>query len=161
MVRNPLEVAHSLGARNLFPIRYSLALWERYTREALTGLEGLPVLVTLYGSLLADPAGWCGETVAFLNGVGLEARLPAPADLGEFLDPALRRSVEGPDSLAVPAVSAEQRHLDELLRGAAGTHDSFHLQPSEPETPSAAGLIARHRAAVVAAGNTWLIPAAN
>ena len=158
VLRHPLEVAASLEARNGFPTAYSLALWERYNRQALLGLRGLPVLVTAFESLLQDAPGWCRQTAGFLKAAGLPASVPPSGALGEFLDPKLRHSAQGLETLESPAVSAEQRALHKALIGAAGSHASFHLSLSIDETASTARLIAAHREAVVAARNPWLVP---
>ena len=34
---------------------YGFALWERYLRQALTQIDGLPVLVANYGDLVGSP----------------------------------------------------------------------------------------------------------
>ena len=41
---------------------WALALWERYLRNVLHHLDGMRVLVTDYGALLADPARWSART---------------------------------------------------------------------------------------------------
>jgi hypothetical protein len=53
--RNPLEIAASLRVRNGEDKAYALALWERYVRQTLAALAGLPVFVTSYETLLAEP----------------------------------------------------------------------------------------------------------
>ena len=51
----PHAVARSLRARQGFPLSLGLALWERYTRAALTALAGHAGYVLRYEELLADP----------------------------------------------------------------------------------------------------------
>jgi hypothetical protein len=55
--RAPAAVARSLRTRQGFPLSLGLALWERYTRDALAGLAGHPGYVLRYEELLADPGG--------------------------------------------------------------------------------------------------------
>ena len=74
--RAPLAVARSLRSRQGFPVSLGLALWERYTRDALAALAGHAVYVMRYEELLADPtasitggwpAGWrrrCAAAIA-------------------------------------------------------------------------------------------------
>ncbi|MEL7208803.1 MAG: hypothetical protein AAGK32_11340, partial [Actinomycetota bacterium] len=49
-------VARSLEARDGTSLAHGLALWERYTRAAVVGLEGARVLVVDYDAALAEPA---------------------------------------------------------------------------------------------------------
>jgi hypothetical protein len=53
--RDPLPVARSLAARDEFPIPYGIALWEKYTLEALASTRGLPRVLISHRDLLADP----------------------------------------------------------------------------------------------------------
>src|SRR5215210_2699140 len=54
--RDPLPVARSLAARDGFPIPYGIALWEKYTREALASTWGLPRVLISQRELMADTA---------------------------------------------------------------------------------------------------------
>jgi hypothetical protein len=47
VLRHPLEVSDSLARRDGYSPALGLALWERYTREAMLGAAGLPMLVCL------------------------------------------------------------------------------------------------------------------
>ncbi|HEY5024083.1 MAG TPA: hypothetical protein VII76_03835 [Acidimicrobiales bacterium] len=75
--RQPLAVARSLRARQGFPPSLGLALWERYTRAALTGLSGHPGYVMSYEELLADPGAALGPLARWLHGPG---RVPLAVD---------------------------------------------------------------------------------
>ena len=57
VLRNPLEIAHSLERRDEFYLELSLALWERYMHHGLTALAGLPVAAFQFEELVADPMG--------------------------------------------------------------------------------------------------------
>jgi len=124
VVRHPLEVARSLASRNGFPSARSLALWEVYNRRALSGLRGMPVLVTTYDSLLEDSRRWSQDAATFLSsqGFALERR---PEALEDFVDPALRHVVHDLDSLDRDPVSPTQRQLYATLLGLAGAHASL------------------------------------
>ena len=61
----PSEVAGSLGKRNELPSVLGLALWARYNRYALRGLEGRRVLVLSYEGLLGNPKLYAAEVVSF------------------------------------------------------------------------------------------------
>jgi len=62
--RNPIEIALSLRVRNLFPINYSLALWEHYMLSALRDIQGSPAIIISHSRLLADPLS---ETTTVFN----------------------------------------------------------------------------------------------
>lgn len=64
MVRHPLAVAESLGARGDVPdAPGGVALWEAYTRAAIRSCVGLPVLVVDYDTMVSNPAS-AGESLA-------------------------------------------------------------------------------------------------
>lgn len=54
MLRNPLEVARSLQARDKIPINVGLLLWLRYTLEAERASRGLPRAIISYQQLIED-----------------------------------------------------------------------------------------------------------
>lgn len=89
--RNPLEVAHSLKARNRVPIRVGLALWEFYNRLALRASDGLARYIVSYEDLLDNPTTTVGTIHAALEQYGAyELRVPTARELGAFLDHGLR-----------------------------------------------------------------------
>lgn len=94
VVRNPLEVAASLARRHDFSPPFGVALWERYNRLLLAHLAGMPVLVSRYSDLVADPARWQATARAFLSASGLALHRPRTAGVGAsgFIDPELRHS---------------------------------------------------------------------
>ncbi|MFZ4792187.1 MAG: hypothetical protein ACOYMW_15075, partial [Candidatus Competibacteraceae bacterium] len=53
--RSPLEIAKSLQSRNGFSLVYGVALWEKYTVEALRASQGLPRINFSYPKLISDP----------------------------------------------------------------------------------------------------------
>jgi hypothetical protein len=93
VLRRPAEIAFSLRRRDAIPLRAGLALWERHMRHLLTGVAGLPTLVTRYDDLLSDPAAWC-------------TRLAAPV-LGQ-----LGVATSGDLDQVVTAVHLSHRHHD-------------------------------------------------
>ena len=106
--RNPLEVAHSLKARNGVPIRVGLALWELYTRLALKASVGLPRLIVSYEDLLQNPTATVETIHAALVQYGAYAlRVPAARELGAFLDHGLRHHRQEPKSLQAVATASQ------------------------------------------------------
>jgi hypothetical protein len=159
VVRNPLEIANSLKTRNGFPVRYGLALWERYMRIALGGMVGLPVLVTDYDGLLRDSIRWCTQVSSYLLRHGFPVSQPNAAELALFLNPELRHIALGVDALSeFEEATDSQRELFRALRTLAGTHEPMPRLELPPESPSTEVLIASRRAAV-STGDHWVVPA--
>jgi len=81
VLRNPLDIAHSLNRRSRMSISYGLALWERYMRALHTGACGLPALVLRYDDVLDDLAGAVDGIREFLVGRGrLDGSVPYDLD---------------------------------------------------------------------------------
>jgi hypothetical protein len=134
VLRDPLEVARSLVRRNDFPISFGLALWRRYVQQSVVAVEGLPVFVADYQSILRDPRTFIGELCDFLADEELERsahdRIDAAVDAFE---PELRHYRS--DAEAEPLLVAEQRALAEELERLRGGHNRWS-PPTVPEEPS-------------------------
>lgn len=113
--RHPLAVARSLEARDAVPLPYGVALWERYTREALASSAGLPRLAVSYHRLMAQPEAEAERLRAFLPGLGLPERDALRAFLAPDLD---HHRVDRGDAEGLLTVS-QARLLDDLESGAA------------------------------------------
>ncbi len=147
--RNPLEVAASLGVRDLFGKAHSLALWERYVRRCFQASAGLPTLVTAYAELLADPVGWCTLARKFLRGSGVATSGSWEAGALDFVDRGLQSFRFANEDLdADPAVSTEQRRLFAVLESVRGAHAGFAVPALPPETASTELLLAHRRQAI-------------
>lgn len=159
VLRHPIEIARSLETRNGFPMRYSLALWERYMRHALRNVSGLPTLVTAYDDLLQDASGWCAHVGGHLTRHGFKVASLDAATLATFVDPNLRHAALGMEALTEdPNVSESQRELFQLMGRLAGINEPMPLVDLPLETPTTEALLAAHREAVTRAGNEWLVP---
>lgn len=136
-LRNPLEIAASLGRRNGFAPEYGLALWERYLRSLWGHLDGHPALVLDYDAVLADPQGAIADLADFVaRHRGVEAGASALAEAAASLDDGERHHAVDPGSLAAsPAVSPEQRALFEASSALLGAHTSFPTVALGAETP--------------------------
>ena len=55
VVRNPLEVAHSMKERNGTSYSFGLRLWEIYNRRAIEETNGKERLIALYDNFFQDP----------------------------------------------------------------------------------------------------------
>ena len=145
VARHPFEVSDSLARRNGCTAAFSLALWERYTREALLGAAARPMIVSTYDGVLEDPVGWCERLIAFLEELGLT--LP-PVDwdvLGAYAMDGLRHSQRSWEELSAgPSISAEQVALARVL--SSFTAQSSYVPPQLPvETPETESMFAETR----------------
>jgi hypothetical protein len=148
VIRNPLEIAASAarawGREKIF----GLALWERYLRQALAQIEGLPIVVASYEDMLQDPSAWGERTHAALDEAGVAVGAYREDDLVAAIDRRLRHAEYTREDLFVDAgVSPAQRELYDLLFGLKGLHTVF-VTPSLPdETPTTDVLLAERRRA--------------
>lgn len=148
--RNPLEItASALALRKEQGKIYALALWERYLRQALTQITGLPVLVTDYADVLSAPLGWSEQAHAFLAGAGVPAGAPRNPEVLEFIDTQLRHTeFSRTDFLEDGDVSDPQRRLFEALEELGGRHDTFSAPLLPDETPTTEALLTERRRAL-------------
>jgi len=147
--RNPLEIAAS-SARTRGEDRklFTLASWERYLRQALQQIDGLPVLVTDYASVLSDPVAWSDQARAFLSEAGVPTQPLRHEDVETFIDPELKHAAfTREDVLADPDVSEPQRVLFLELERLQGSHSAFAPPKLSVETPTTEALMNERRRA--------------
>lgn len=134
-VRNPLEIAQSLGRRDdIFP-EYSLAIWERYVRRSLLDVGSLPGYLVDYAQLLDDPGRVFTDLDKFLSEHDVERDAAvAKGEAETFVDSSLHRQ-RRTDAEFRDIATPEQAALWDLLRSATGRFSG--LDPSElpPESP--------------------------
>jgi hypothetical protein len=130
VLRNPLDVAESLQRRNDTSTQFGVALWARYMRLVAGHASGMPVLVTRFEDLLADPAGWTQSTARFLGALGLRVEAD-PRNVAASVDPGLRHSRNRPDELRLRTPWATS--LYDRLLGMRGPWMSFSAPQLGPE----------------------------
>lgn len=110
-VRDPRDVAASIlreRLRGAYTSNFLLMLWEKYMRIAMSDLSGKRVLFVSYDRLLADPLRESARIKHALTELGVAGlHDPITKELGDFVNPVLRRS-EGP---AHSEMSDSQRQL--------------------------------------------------
>jgi hypothetical protein len=110
VVRDPLEVADSLAARDGLDREEALALWERYTRSAFAATRGWPRLVVDYGELIAEPYAIATRLHADLAALGVHGLVaPDPVAVASWIEPGLRRHAA--DERDRSALTESQRAL--------------------------------------------------
>jgi hypothetical protein len=145
--RNPLEiVASSARTRGEERRIYMLALWERYLRQALGRIEGIPVLVVDYADVLSAPLEFSERLQRFLADEGVTVQQPPESEVLGFVDAGLRHSeFSRTDFLHAEDVSEAQRQLFVTLESLNGEHRNF-VPPALPvETPTTDVLLAERR----------------
>ena len=138
--REPLPVARSLAARDGFPLVYGIALWEKYTREALASTRGLPRILISHRELMADPVATLGRVHRHLVRHRPElagVQVPAAEEIRAVLNPALVHYPYEPD-VEKPFLTPPQAELlDALADGSA-----LDLDPIPPLSAGARDLLA-------------------
>ena len=137
--RDPLPVARSLAARDGFPIPYGIALWEKYTLEALASTRGLPRVLISHRELLANPAATLRRLHQHLVWHSPElARVPPTAEeIYSVLDPALVHHGHEPAIERTYLTPPQLALLDALADGSA-----LDLDPVPPLSAGARDLLA-------------------
>jgi hypothetical protein len=148
VIRNPLEIAasasHAWGREKI----YGLALWERYLRQALWQIAGLPVLVTRYTDVLDDPVAWARGTHAALSGAGVPVTSYSDDAVRVAVDRSLRHAeFSSEDVESDRDVSRAQRVLFDVLTELEGMHASFVTPALPDETPTTDALLWERRRA--------------
>jgi hypothetical protein len=119
-VRDPSDIALSLGSRDGFSTWTSFALWERYTLEILSdGDIRSAALFVSYEELLEDGIRECGRLCRFLDGqVKIQPPDPdrRPETMAAAIAPELRRNRSGRRFLENPLATAAQKTLYQALR---------------------------------------------
>lgn len=132
VVRNPLEVAQSLGRRNGFSVPYSFALWERHVRSSIEGAHGLENVLVHYERVIDDPAREVGRVAEFLVGRGL-GETPDPEALRRFVRDEHRHVRTSFEQLSShPDASEEMLSLYRLLSEADRLPEPSELPPETP-----------------------------
>ena len=110
VVRDPLEVADSLAARDGLDRNDALALWERYTRSAFAATRGWPRVVVDYGELVGDSYATATRLHADLVALGVQGLVaPDPVAIASWIEPELRRHAAAERDRAM--LTASQRAL--------------------------------------------------
>lgn len=135
-VRDPVEVARSLYARDHMPLHLGLALWENYVRRALLAAANRPVAVVRYGDLVAQPRRSMQQLADALGAT-------APPSLAEAVRPVLHRSRRDSDG---ELLTHGQRDLWSWLEALAPSLDELDVSGApEPMHESSVGLLVERR----------------
>jgi hypothetical protein len=136
--REPLPVARSLAARDGIPIPQGIALWERYTREALASTLGLPRVLVSHRELMADPVATLRRLHGRLGIAGLP--FPGEQEIRAVVNPALVHHPRDPGAERAYLTPPQIELLDALADGTA-----LDLDPVPPLSEGARDLLASYQ----------------
>ncbi len=141
--RTPGDVIRSLQRRNSYPYPLAAALWERYTRDLLIGLDGRPCLFVRYEQVTAQPEA---SVAALAEVLDRHAKGAAPRAERAAQAIALVRAPAPSASTGPGDLTSEQRALDRLLLDLDGYHEQFRSPEAVPRlTPASARIIEQRR----------------
>ncbi len=133
VLRDPMEVACSLQARDEIPVMLGLAMWDRYLRSAAAGLAGLPSLVVEYDAMLANPVKATETMSDFLEQLGARAGSGTRDAAAGRLAPRLRH--QDTDRDVYDDGVRPLRDVLGLLAERRGRHDSWQPPVLPPAPP--------------------------
>ena len=130
VLRDPMDVARSLEARDRIPVLLGLAMWDRYIRSASAGLAGIPTLVVQYDAMLEDPSKASKAVSAFLEQIGIRTEAGKTEDAATRLDRELRHQGDRRDEYDELVTS--QRSVLASLAEQTGAHGAWVPPPLSP-----------------------------
>jgi GT2 family glycosyltransferase len=134
MVRNPLEVAASLTARNGFSREKALMLWSGYMIASERDTRDAPRVFVRYESLLADWRSTLDQIEGQL-GISLPRRTPASSvETDRFLKSSLRHHVQDIPLGEQKSLWAPVKTLHDWFTAAADGHAKPNVAPGEIES---------------------------
>ena len=145
--REPLAVARSLHTRDGMSLVDGLALWERYNRSAVSGLQGVDTYVLDYASVLDDPTTALGALVTWLGGLEQFAGTADGWDVDAataVIDPQLRHESGDGDDEVLGLYDGHQAVAD-WLTDHAGPHAPLADEAPGPTSPWPEILLADRR----------------
>jgi hypothetical protein len=127
VLRDPIDVAHSLRARDGIPMTLALAMWDRYLRSAVAVLEGMPTLVVEYDTMLTNPVKASETVSSFLEQLGVPVEGESRDAAAQRLEPRLRHKDRG--ETAYDLLVQDQRDLLAAVAEFSGPHQAWQAPP--------------------------------
>jgi hypothetical protein len=123
--REPLEVARSLQHRDGYGKAHCIALWERYSRAALSGAAGMPLVTVRFADLVGDPAATVAQLRADLALLGVPVGADSHAAAGFVAAERAVNRQAGPGLAADRDSTDAQRLLLTVIDGLPRVSGSF------------------------------------
>ena len=133
VLRDPIQNARSRVARDQVPMTMGLAIWDRYQRSAVLGLEGMPTLVVEFDSMFANPSETSTQIVAFLRQLNIGVSPEAEQAASGWLNASLRHQTDSQDEFS--EMAAVQREIFAQLSAQVGVHESWQVPTTLPPPP--------------------------
>ncbi len=146
--RKPMAVARSLYRRDGMPLAVGLALWERYNRCAIEGMNGMDTFVVDYDAVVSDPMGFARESAGWLGSLAQFASAHSgwdPDRSAQSISQELYHRTEPPGREDASLLSPEQLALGDTLMEMAGGHRPLRQPLPTGETAWSTALIANRR----------------
>ncbi len=134
--RDAIAAAKSLARRDGLSVVHGLALWQRYVRSCLRGLEGARVTVVGFEELMNDPRGSVSRLAASLRQLGVRL-----ADNDEAWKSICAARTDVPMDEGPSEVRAFRKRLAEF----DDAHVAFPPSPDLVESPWVEPLLRAHR----------------
>lgn len=84
--RYPVQIAQELRDSNGFPIKFSVALWEKYTISALSASAGLPRIFVSFEDILKNPVRTIEQLYTHICKYDVQGlRLPTKKEIRDFI----------------------------------------------------------------------------
>lgn len=115
-VRNPLEVAQSLAARDKLELNRALGTWLRYTLDAERDTRGMVRALVSYEGLLDDWRETTARMKRQLGGRWFDVTPGIEAEIDDFLSPTLRHHALKLPSIGFGRAAAAGRLYRDLVR---------------------------------------------
>jgi hypothetical protein len=142
--RSPTAVADSLLRRDEMPLVDGLALWERYNRSAIEGLEGVDTYVIEYESMIEDPRGALAPLVSWLESLEQFGELGVPFDVDRAVQ-SIAREGDRSNQEGADLVQEEQSALVDYLVSLRGAQRPLPSMLPTPESPWTTSLLRMRR----------------
>ncbi|OQW94028.1 MAG: hypothetical protein BWK79_08015 [Beggiatoa sp. IS2] len=114
--RDPIQIAQSLKKRDDLSIQVGIALWEKYSLQALIDSARLPRILVSYHDLIARPLDTVKSLYDSLQAQGIQGlRLPSERELFAFIEPSLFHE-QGDEDLQNAYINQHQFRLVEAFR---------------------------------------------
>jgi hypothetical protein len=142
--RSPMAVARSLATRDKMSLASGLAIWERYNRSALHGLDGVDTYVVEYESVVKDPEAFVDAVAGWLSSL---PQLEDHADRWDragavdSIDAGLWHQTGAPPEEPGGLLLDGYLQLAEYLASINGGHRPLHPRPPAVESAWPAALI--------------------
>jgi glycosyltransferase involved in cell wall biosynthesis len=144
--RDPIQIAQSLKKRDGLPIQVGIALWEKYTLQALIHSARLSRTLVSYHDLMTRPLDTVKSLYDSLQAQGIQGlRLPSERELFAFIEPSLFHE-QGNEDLQNAYINQHQLRLVDAFNDGS----ILSLLPVPPLSQGAIEILEEHESHLLA-----------